>query len=207
MKLTVLDDMAWFLAPALSVPLAAVVYTVLWPCFIAARVDTRFPPLLAATIIPTYIALTIPSQRSVTSRLKEATITAVVCGIFSSVLLSNVAGAVDSGRQKATMVTMRRAAGVVAVISREVPLSALAKLPEWRQLAASDKQAIGDDGWGNPILVAIQGNNRYVVSLGACGKCDVESVLSYRVEPTQSYEADIVMKNGLFIRYPEDVQY
>ena len=187
----------------LSAPLAAVICLVLWPCFIAARFDTRFPLLLAATSVVIYLLLTMRSQRILARRVIEAMIVAVIFGLLSTVLLVNVTGAMDRGREKQTMANMRTVAEIVASVRRDVPLSPAGKLPEWQHAVASGTSAASDDGWGNPILVAIQDDDRYVVSFGACGKCDVESVLSYQAETTQDYEADIVMKNGRFIRYPQ----
>ena len=199
----IVDRTAWLIAPVLSAPLAAVVYARLWPCFIAARADVRFALLLAAVTAMVYMLLTARSQRALLRRAAEATVVAVVCATVSGVLLVDVTGAMDRGRQKWTMANMRKVALVIATVPRNVPLSAAAQLPEWQHAVAADTSMKGDDGWGNPIQVAIVGDDRYVVSFGACGKCDVGSVLSYQAEPTHDYEADLVMKNGEFIRYPQ----
>ena len=197
---------AWAVAPLLGGALALVTYPRIWPCFIPERAILPFSLLVGCFVIPLHLLLTARSSRPMTRWLATALLAGVAWAAISGFIFSNLIGAGSRSYQARTMANMRDVALAIDGISREVHLSPVGQLPEWNARVKGNAAAAGIDGWGNPILISILGHDRFVVSCGACGQIDVNSVGEYREGGTQNYEADIVMKNGTFIRRPEGIQ-
>jgi len=112
--------------------------------------------------------------------------TALVVGMVSltgcGIAVPNLLGTIDVGMQRYTMAQMRQ-------IAKEIE--------EGRSVEGRS------DGWGTPYLIRRDGAGYTVVSFGNCGDPDVPNGSEYPVGPTTGFDADIVLANGQFIRYPQ----
>jgi len=108
---------------------------------------------------------------------------AVGIGAFLVCLITftNLLGTIDVGKQRYTMSHMREIAQAIQ---------------EGRSVEAQV------DGWGTPYLIRRDGANYTIVSFGNCGIPDLPRGSEYSIGPTNGFEADIVLINGQFTRYP-----
>jgi type II secretory pathway pseudopilin PulG len=112
-------------------------------------------------------------------------------------------GTLESARERRTMADMRTIAeafaryqgqhgrypeaGSVAQVAR---ILGAGEIPEY-------------DGWGNPFLL-VSGEDSYtLVSHAKCGRPECDDIFSYEPGMTTDWEANIVLRDGRFIRCPE----
>ncbi len=106
-------------------------------------------------------------------------------------------GTWDRSRQARTMADMRSIAFAFEEIRQRD-----GRYPDARDirtvLAATDARLPAADAWGNDYLVVSLASGFGLRSLGRDGRYD-----GGRDGPTTSYDDDIVLRNGEFVRYPE----
>ncbi len=195
------------LAATLAVPVAYGLCRALWPCFVPSRFVDRFPVVYAAVTAVLYLAFRIGTDLSVSRRLAFASGIAIVTFLLSQLTLSNLFGAADRFWQTQTKADLLTLASSLESVSGAIPVSPVDALPEWRAAAAQGKRWPSKDAWGNPILVVFRGADHYLISCGACGMLDAPDPTRLKEGPTTNFEANIVLLNRKFIRYPEGIQH
>lgn len=114
----------------------------------------------------------------------------VATGIAVAVVHGNLSGAIDRGKQKHTMASMR---SLAAQFERN---------PEQLE----DPPTI-NDGWGQPLRLFRTGGSYRLVSFGC--DCEPQADWGGKANPagaTSGYDDDIVLEGGKFVQWPERFQ-
>lgn len=124
-----------------------------------------------------------------------------VLGILAAIAIPNFVTAQQRSRQKRAMAELRVVSASVETFAREKDGYPQALAPE-----------IGDDlpnadPWGTPYRYecwpAGACTSFALASAGADGKFELESLQSYAPGGTSSFDDDLVIVDGKFVRYPE----
>ena len=138
--------------------------------------------------------------------LIELLIVVAIIGIIAAIAIPNLLNAIDRGKQKRTMADMRSlgtsveeysidnnvypVAGDVATLAAEVE-------PNYIRVAPRS------DGWGTDFFVASVAG---IYTLGSCGKGAASCGSVSGTGATQTFDADIIFSQGVFIAWPEGQQ-
>jgi general secretion pathway protein G len=139
--------------------------------------------------------------------LIELLIVVAIIGIIAAIAIPNLVQAIERGRQRRTMADMRTVANAVsayAVDIVQVPQLADGIIADTLTYLAPTylRKNPQRDGWNNPIRYAGEGLNYTVWSYARDGI--VQSPLLYTA--TTTFDADIVLSNGIFVQWPEGMQ-
>ena len=133
-------------------------------------------------------------------------------------------GAPNAGRATQTMYHMQRIAAGMAVCCAEergwvqargtrdvlgcvdTVLDVKDRMRETREVDGQITRA-WIDSFGNPYRMSLTEDGFLLISLGRDGSRDESEEGEPRTQATYSLEADIVMRNGRFLRYPEFARY
>jgi type II secretory pathway pseudopilin PulG len=202
-----LSPLAWLLATFTAVVLIAVV---------GSRFASHRSPVprwaWTATIIASPVAYVVLLRRCEASWAKVTSNLGILIGeaaaltIFLSVVVSNLLGTVDRGKQKRTMHDIRVIASAIEAYGATHPGGAHAVSTEELR-AVLGSQLPQEDAWSNPILVDWEGPHYRLRSLGRDGELDQgTSASTDRPVATQRFDDDIVFVDGRFTRYPAGSQ-
>ena len=126
-----------------------------------------------------------------------------------AVIGPNTLGAIDRGRQKRTMADMRALGGLLEEYRREhgaLPqVSTASGLTELLSQSSPDMEIPIRDGWGKAYRLRLGDGRIEIVSAAQCGELE-PSPPEGEAMSTQTLEADIVWRDGAFVRYPEGTQ-
>jgi general secretion pathway protein G len=139
--------------------------------------------------------------------LIELLIVVAIIGIIAAIAIPNLVQAIERARQRRTMADMRTVANAVSsygVDMVSVPQVADGTVSEAMPYLSPTyiKREPVRDGWHNPFRYLGQGLSYTVWSYARDGH--EQSPLVYHV--TTTFDADIVMTNGVFIQWPEGMQ-
>lgn len=133
-------------------------------------------------------------------------------GMVAAVAIPNLLNAIDRGKQKRTMADIRTIATVMesyAVDNNRYPATT-----GWQQAGALKeivepvyiRQLPVVDGWNHGILVLSDGENYTIVSPGKDGSSDGDWAGEIEAGPFDTFNHDIVFRNGQFVKWPEGTQ-
>ena len=135
--------------------------------------------------------------------LIELLIVVAIIALISMVAIPHMIGAMDKGKQAATVANIRQlnnALDVYAIEHNHYPkvesIGALAELLDGDYLRSTPVV----DGWGNPLVYEC-GENAQDYTLTAVGK-DGARQPTLKRGPTASMDADIVFAEGKFVQWP-----
>jgi general secretion pathway protein G len=140
--------------------------------------------------------------------LVELLIVVTIIGIIAAIALPAMRSALQRAKQKRTMSDMRTVALAVGLYyndqsfypsSSSGTVADLVPCLQPTYIASVPRL----DGWKSPLLYEVDGQNYTILSLGA----DQMRESSPTYGTTSSYLADIILMNGLFVRWPEGAQY
>lgn len=147
-----------------------------------------------------------PAQNSEGFSLIELMITLVVIGIIVAITIPNLLSAIDRGKQKRTLADMRTIGTAIeayAVDNSQYPVSSNAATL-WALIVPTYLRPMTqDDGWDHEFVVDVA-TTGYTIS--STGKDGVSSGCAVGVHTTQ-FTQDICFSRGIFIQYPEGIQY
>ena len=138
-----------------------------------------------------------------------------VLGIIAAIAIPNFLNAVDRGKQKRTMADIRSIAQAMEAYAADAQVypsigTEFVSVGELRDaLVPTYITAIpAKDGWGHDVLVRSDARGYMLVSPGKDG---LEDAPGFAYGPddggaTDSFNADIVLADGKFVRYPEGAQ-
>ena len=138
----------------------------------------------------------------------ELLIVVAVIGLVAAFALPNVVSAIQRARQSRTMADMRTIAGALAMYEQDyVDYPVAASLGDAGFLKPHLLPYLGEfkteDAWRRHYWYISDGYIYTLISYALAGKPDPP----YTNGPTHRLEDDIVMSEGVFIQYPEGVQY
>lgn len=138
-----------------------------------------------------------------------------IVGIIAAIAIPNFLNAVDRGKQKRTIADLRGIATAIEAFAVDqdaypalgaefVPVEALREALVPTYITAIP----ASDGWAYPMYVRITEAGYTLVSSGKDGVPDVEGFAYGEGDygTTDTFNADIVVVNGEFVRYPGGVQ-
>ena len=139
--------------------------------------------------------------------LIELLIVVAIIGIIAAIAIPNLVQAIQRARQRRTMADMRTVA--TAVSSYGVDMVFVPQLADGTVFEAMPylsptylKKNPVQDGWHNPYRYLGQDLNYTVWSYGRDGLEQAGLVL----KATTTFDADIVLNNGIFVQWPEGMQ-
>jgi general secretion pathway protein G len=138
----------------------------------------------------------------------ELLIVVSIIGLVSSMAIPNVIAAIQRARQSRSMADMRAIAGALVLYEQdhidypiETSLVSAENLRPHLQPYTGLYKAT--DGWTRPYVYISDGHIYTLISYALDGTPDPP----YTNGPTHRLEDDIVMSEGIFIQWPEGVQY
>ncbi len=139
--------------------------------------------------------------------LVELMIVVAIVGILTAIAVPNLAQAIERARQRRTMADIRAVANAVSSYGVDwvfVPQVADGTVEQLLPYLAPTylKKKPTDDGWNNPLHYYGSGLD-YTIWSFARDRVQQSPLL---MKPTTSFDADIVMSNGIFIQWPEGMQ-
>lgn len=118
----------------------------------------------------------------------------------------NMFGAIERGRQKGTMADMRSIASVLDDYhDRHRAYPQADSLRHLTPILGPQTSLPRRDGWGQPYHFESNAAGYTLVSRSRCGRPEVADLSEYQQGETRGPEADIVIVNGRFFRYPEGI--
>lgn len=114
-----------------------------------------------------------------------------IIGILAAIAIPNFLTAKERGMQRRTMAEMHRIVTDIEVYRNEHG----GKLPDYT--------TVGSDAWLHPFRYAHDDENYWIVSAGKDGVFEKENAQDYTAGATTGFDADLVIKNGEFLRKPE----
>ena len=139
--------------------------------------------------------------------LIELLIVVAIIGIIAAIAIPNLVQAIQRARQRRTMSDMRTVAngvmsyGVDMVFVPQLADGTLSQAMPYLSPTYLKKEPV-NDGWRNPFHYLGQNLSYTVWSYGRDGV--EQSPLLLRA--TTTFEADIVLSDGIFIQWPEGMQ-
>jgi general secretion pathway protein G len=139
--------------------------------------------------------------------LIELLIVVAIIGIIAAIAIPNLVQAIERGRQRRSMADMRTVANAVcayAVDLVRVPYivnGVVADTLPYLSPTYLRKHPLRD-GWHNPLHYSGERLNYTLWSYARDGA--VQSPL--QLGPTTTFDADIVLSDGIFIQWPEGMQ-
>jgi hypothetical protein len=116
----------------------------------------------------------------------------------------NMLGAIERGRQKRTMADMRSVSSLLDnYYDRHQAYPQANSMSQLTSILGTEISLPRRDGWGQPYLFRSNGAGYTLVSRTRCGIQEVTDLSEYEPGVTSGHEADIVVVNGRFFRYPE----
>lgn len=139
------------------------------------------------------------------ARVIRGAVLAALLAFIGSIPPSILFGAYDRGKQKRAVVELR---GIAQVIHRHVVSPAAQDGPGDGDTlnTLADPRVPPLDPWGCPYRIAYRDDDWFLFSTGSDCTADVEDPREYREGAEQLFEADIVIKNGRFLKWPEGMQ-
>jgi len=139
--------------------------------------------------------------------LIELLITVAIIGIIAAIAIPNLMQAIERARQRRTMADMRTVANAVSSYGVDmvfVPQLASGTIADTLQYLSPTylKRKPVDDGWHNPYRYFGLSLNYTLWSFARDG---VQQA-SLTPGPTTTFDADIVLTNGVFVQWPEGMQ-
>jgi general secretion pathway protein G len=146
------------------------------------------------------------AQNSKGFTLIELMITLVVIGILCAIVIPNLVGAIDRGKQKRTLADMRTIGTAIeayAVDNSHYPVSS-DTTTLWAQIVPEHLRPMTqNDGWDHQFIVDIEATG---YTFASTGKDGVPSGCAVGVHTTQ-FTQDICFSHGSFVQYPEGSQH
>jgi general secretion pathway protein G len=139
--------------------------------------------------------------------LVELMIVVAIVGILTAIAVPNLAQAIERSRQRRTMSDIRAVANAVSSYGVDwvfVPKLADGTVEQLLPYLAPTyfKKKPTDDGWNNPLHYYGSGLD-YTIWSFARDRVQQSPLL---LTATTSFDADIVLSNGIFIQWPEGMQ-
>jgi general secretion pathway protein G len=135
-------------------------------------------------------------------------IVVAIIGLVAAFAMPNVVAAIQRARQSRTMADMRAIAGALVLYEQdhidypiETSLASVDNLRPYLEPYVGVFKAT--DAWRRPYVYVSDGHIYTLISYALDGNAD----LPYRNGPTHKLEDDIVMSEGVFIQWPDGVQY
>jgi general secretion pathway protein G len=139
--------------------------------------------------------------------LIELLIVVAIIGIIAAIAIPNLVQAIERGRQRRSMADMRTVANAVCAYAVDLVLvpqvgdGVVADTLPYLSPTYMRKHPL-HDGWHNPLHFAGEGLNYTVWSYARDGSAQSPLQLG----PTTTFDADIVLSNGIFVQWPEGMQ-
>ena len=140
--------------------------------------------------------------------LTELLIVVAIIGIIATIVTPNLITTIQRARQTRSMADLKILGRAVTLYEQDhasYPIEA--SLISAESLQAALNPYLGDfdarDGWRRPFMYASDGRDYTLLSYALDGAAN----LPYTVGPIHRLEEDIVMSNGVFVQWPEGVQY
>jgi hypothetical protein len=164
------------------------------PCRISDIVALLTGSLAAWPALGYLLYLRFGCSRTLPASLWRAVLLAFGLWATVNILLSNLVGAVPRAKQVRAVAQLRALSGSLDSQRANHALNTGSHLGPL-------------DPWGHPLRIIVTSPDHYfLISYGECGDPDVASPLAYGPStPTTDSAADIVVSDGVFIRYPEGV--
>ena len=122
--------------------------------------------------------------------------------LLGAVLVPALIGAPERGKQKRSMADIRAVARAVEAIGeREHAFPVLHGVAELNRLYGLALPT--EDAWHSPFDLRSGVDGYTIVSHGSCGELDPQP---WPGGPTIEFDADIVLRNGAFVQWPEGQQ-
>ena len=147
-----------------------------------------------------------PAQSSKGFSLIELMITLVVIGIIVAITIPNLLSAIDRGKQKRTLADMRTIGTAIeayAVDNSQYPVSSNTATLWGLIVPLYLRPMTQNDGWEHQFVVDV---STTVYTISSTGKDGVASGCAAGVLTTQ-FTQDICFSRGIFVQYPEGMQY
>jgi len=139
--------------------------------------------------------------------LIELLIVVAIIGLVAGIAIPNLLNALQRGRQKRTMADLRAVSQVIEMYQTDHQF-----YPAYTDVTAENLEHLLSayikrynpfDGWNRPFRYTSDGRHYTLKSLGSDGQEDAGAVLG----PTRTFAADIVFSQGVFVQWPEGVQW
>jgi general secretion pathway protein G len=139
--------------------------------------------------------------------LIELLIVVAIIGIIAAIAIPNLVQAIERGRQRRTMADIRTVATAVSAYSVDlasVPQIGDGSVEETLQYISPTylRKKPTHDGWANPMHYYGDGLTYTLWSYGR----DNAQQAPLLLKATTTFDADIVLSDGVFIQWPEGMQ-
>ena len=178
--------------------MGAVYYFASVPLFVTKRRKLRYHPIVNTRCPSTYRGFTV----------LELLIVVAIIGLVAAFAMPNVVAAIQRARQSRTMADMRTIAGALVLYEQDyVDYPIETSLVSAEILRPHVLPYLGEfkatDAWRRHYWYVSDGYVYTLISYALDGKPDPP----YTIGPTHRLEEDIVMSEGVFVQWPNGVQY
>jgi general secretion pathway protein G len=147
-------------------------------------------------------------KRGLGFSLAELLIVVAIIGLIATITIPNLVNTIQRSRQTASMADLKVLGRAVSLYAQDYTIYPIeASLISAESLQAALYPYLGDfdatDGWRRPFMYVSNGRDYTLLSYALDGVAN----LPYTVGPIHRLEMDIVMSNGVFVQWPEGVQY
>jgi general secretion pathway protein G len=138
----------------------------------------------------------------------ELLIVVAIIGLIATITIPNLITTIQRARQTRSMADLKILGRAVSLYEQDFASYPIeASLISAESLQAALNPYLGDfdarDGWRRPFMYVSDGRHYTLLSYALDGVAS----LPYTVGPIHRLEDDIVMSNGVFVQWPEGVQY
>ena len=140
--------------------------------------------------------------------ITELLIVVAIIGLIATITIPNLITSIQRARQTRSMADLKILGRAVSLYEQDFanyPIEASLISAESLQAALNPYLGNFDarDGWRRPFMYVSDGRDYTLLSYALDGVAS----LPYTVGPIHRLEDDIVMSNGVFVQWPEGVQY
>jgi type II secretory pathway pseudopilin PulG len=127
-------------------------------------------------------------------------------GIMSAIAIPNLLTAMQRSKQKRTIADMQSISASIQQYEQQHFRFPEATDVEGLRSEIAQAGLITTDGWASPMRYGTDGTNYWLISAGKDGKFETDDPREYASGSTTAFDADIVLVNGEFVRYPKGLQ-
>jgi general secretion pathway protein G len=138
----------------------------------------------------------------------ELLIVVAIIGLIATIVTPNLITSIQRARQTRSMADLKILGRAVSLYEQDFANCPIEpSLISAESLQAALNPYLGDfdatDGWRRPFMYVSDGRDYTLLSYALDGVAS----LPYTVGPIHRLEDDIIMSNGVFVQWPEGVQY